>query len=155
MERFRFRLEQLLKLRENQLEIEETRLKQIIGRIEQILKEIANTRAEQRASEQEFLFDKQAQGSSLLALSTFISLCAERVRCLSRLAESCHRERDAQAGRVRDLMRKKMLLEKLRERQLAEYLLESDRQSQREASEFHLARWTKESVRAARRQQTN
>jgi len=147
MHRFRFRLGSVLGWRAVELELEE-------GRLEQLFTELRRRDAEALALEvrgresAHLIASKTLDGQQLAALSYHrhylereaARMAAERADCAKRIA--------AQQQRVVEAERKVRLLERLKERRLAEWNFEFNREMEALASETFLAKWAREKTRS-------
>ncbi len=147
MHRFQFRLGSVLGWRAVELELEE-------GRLERLFTELRRRDAEALALEvrgresAQLIAAKTLDGQQLAALSYHrhylereaARLAAQRTDCAKRIA--------AQHQRVVEAERKVRLLERLKERRLAEWNLDFNREMEALASETFLAKWAREKGRS-------
>jgi flagellar export protein FliJ len=99
-----------------------------------------NCRATERATFAADIVDATELG----ALSEFKRHCTERLRELRDAAADCRKEIAAQQEVAREFRRKKLLLEKLKERKLAEYTMEANRHEEHAMTELFLMRKARE-----------
>jgi flagellar FliJ protein len=143
MRRFRFRLETVLRWRGVELELEKSRIEKLF--------------AERRGLEMQLLEveDSLRNAARLLEARTLgaedLAAFERYRRHLEREAESiaarradCGKRIAAQQQRVVEAERRIRLLERLRERRLAEWTLESNRELEALASETFLSKWVRE-----------
>jgi flagellar export protein FliJ len=142
MRAFRFPLDRVLEWYREQCTVEETRLAAAITALNAALESIARLEAERRAVDCELVTRGSIAARDLAAWGLY------RLRC-TQLAAQLERDRlqrksaaDDQRIKVQAARRRLRLLEKLRERRLAEHILEEDRELEQLAGESYLARWT-------------
>ncbi len=141
MQRFRFRLENVLDWRRVHLELEETKLQRLFEDLRAI--ERAGVRLEQEKAEAEkmVLGAGSVEAADLVALESYRAHVArEKVRP-ARERGACERRIAEQRECVLKAERDVRLLEKLRERRLAEWQTESDREQEALVGELFLGRW--------------
>ena len=143
MRRFEFRLGSVLGWRAVELELEEGRLEQLFTQLRRRDAETLALEVRSRESAQ-LIAAKTLDGQQLAALSYHrhylereaARMAAQRADCAKRIA--------AQQQRVAEAERKVRLLERLRERRLAEWTLEFNREMEALASETFLSKWARE-----------
>ena len=143
MRRFEFRLGSVLGWRAVELELEEGRLEQLFTQLRRRDAETLALEMRSRESAQ-LIAAKTLDGQQLAALSYHrhylereaARMAAQRADCAKRIA--------AQQQRVAEAERKVRLLERLRERRLAEWTLEFNREMEALASETFLSKWARE-----------
>lgn len=141
MKRFRFRLENLLGLREQQERLAKLKLGQAARRCEEIRLEIQRIQADQRSTGFAGLFDPAALYARQAYL-TRLKLRRERLDVDLEAAEAVRRrELDAYTA----AMRHAEVLRKLRERGYAEYRLDTMRQEDANLDDIVLSRQSSES----------
>ena len=144
MKAFAFGLEKVLEWRRIELEREEIRLR----RHNAALADLHRLRAEwdsqgSTAEEQVRHWDRVA-GSELEALGCYRMYARTKGEELARALEQRRRERDRQQELMLEARRRLRLLERLRERRLAEWTAARDKELEELASESFLARWGRE-----------
>lgn len=144
MKRFHFRLQTALDWRSRRKEIEQARLQALLAELDganAALQRIAEGAAEAQA---EIYGARQIVPGALAALERHrYHLQRERVRVLERRAE-CEKGIAEQRQRLIEAERGVRLLEKLKERRLAEWNVEATKELESLASESFLARWRTE-----------
>ena len=139
MKSFHFPLHKALEWRRVQLELEENRYKQLVA----ALAEIDRTRAELevtgiRAEVQVRAWSPLA-GRDLATLAQFRDYVDRQERTLAVRRAACQHQLKAQQRVMLEARRRCRLLERLRERRVAEWRVESDREAEQFASECYLA----------------
>jgi hypothetical protein len=142
MRRFQFRLDSVLGWRTVELEIEE-------GRLEQLFAERRNWDAQALAVEDgrrdaaRVLTAETLDGQQLAAFSFHRRhLEREAGRIAGRRAD-CEKRIALQQRKVAEAERKIRLLERLKERRLAEWTIEFNRELEAQASETFLSKWVR------------
>lgn len=150
MKAFHFPLEAALKWRRTRLEAEEAALARLVAERDRALAEAReNLEAGARAA-RELIGAPQAAASELWALDGYRRAVTSRARVLQERARAAERRVDAQRARLQEARRQCRLLENLKERRLAEWRQEADREVENFAADSFLARWNREARRAAR-----
>src|SRR5262245_9081993 len=133
MKAFRFRLDRVLDWRRTELEMEETRLKQLRAASVALDREKAALESSRETAGRDLLERASVYGADLQLLSGF-NLAVKR-QC-TRLDEK-RREADtaaaAQQQKLLEARRRLRLLENLRERRLAEWTYQTERQMEADA----------------------
>jgi len=149
MKTFRFNLERVLALRRTQLELEDARLRQCVAAMAAVDRARAELGAAAAAADLDVRRSATIAGADLAALGEF----HRHVRSQEQLLEARRAERAREAAAQETVMlearRRCRLLERLREKRLAEWQAESDRELDQVAAESYLARWGRERRRAA------
>ena len=141
MTSFRFRLQRILEYRQTQLEIEEGKLRRQAAAVVELDRiraglEAAGIQAELQVREKEWL-----AGSDLGALAAFRAYIRRRERDLAAERAECVRKLDEQRSAVTEARRRCRLLERMKERRLAEWNAAYDRELEATAAESYLAQW--------------
>ena len=141
MRRFHFRLESVLDWRRLHLELEETRLQRLFEELRRI--DLAEDRlnTEKTAAERAVLYAPSVEAAELEALETHRAHVAREKERLGRERADCQRRIAAQRERLLKAERDVRLLEKLREKRVAEWQLAASREQEALAAELFLARW--------------
>lgn len=141
MKRFAFPLEGALRWRQRRLELQESRLRSLAAERDAIRERIGQIGQARRRAEQELLGQASIRAEELAALEAYrLRLARERVR-LQQAETDCEGRLAAQRERVLEARRDVRLIEKLKERRLAEWQAEADRELEALAAEVFLARW--------------
>ena len=141
MRRFRFRLETVLGWRRLHLELEETKLQRLFEELRRV--DLTEDRLDTEKSEADraVLNSPSIEGRDLAALDSHRLHVAREKERLRKERADCQRRIAAQRDRVLKAERDVRLLEKLKERRLAEWQTAADREQEALASELFLARW--------------
>jgi flagellar export protein FliJ len=139
--RFHFPLQRVLDWRRTQLEIEEAKFRQATA----TLAAVDHARAELEAGAVRTEFEVRrwdpVGGDDLAAFGAYrIRVRQEEVRLAAKRSE-CARAAAAQQAAILEARRRLKLLERLKERRLAEWTAASDREMEEIASESYLAQW--------------
>lgn len=145
MKKFEFRLQSVLDWRTRQLEIQESRLQALLGELAGFDAALEKIEADSREAEREAIASGNTQ--ELAALDPFRARQRrERERVLARRA-ACERRIDEQRERVVEAGRGVRLLERLRDRKLADWHAESAKELEALAAESFLSRWQRGRLR--------
>jgi flagellar FliJ protein len=145
MRRFEFRLASVLSWRQLQLEMEQARLESLFAELRRIRARLAGLEAEKDACARAVLGREAVAGAELSALEEYLKHAARRRDALLAESAACKRRIAEQRRRVLEAERNTRLLERLKERRLAEWRSENDRELEALATESFLAHWTRES----------
>lgn len=138
MKRFEFRLDPVLRLREAQLESEQTKLKSILNE-KQRLTSALEALASERLSAKQFLCSRtDLDGMDLRNMSSFMLGTEARDSALRKHLEEIGRAIQEQRKRVMKMDRNVRLLTKLRDKKLEQWKCESDRELETIAQESWL-----------------
>ena len=141
MTRFVFRLEPVLGWRKAQLEAEEFRLKQMLAERERLEREIADVEAARLEAERQVRGAEVVAATDLWALGAYRKAAGARAEAMARrLAEHAAGIR-AQRERIGVARQRCRLLERLKERRLADWLYANGREMENFAGDAYLARW--------------
>ncbi len=145
MQSFRFRLERVLAWRKTQLEIEESRLKQLTAELAQLERAREDLELARAAARKTLDLCATVDGSELETL-------ARHLRCLREAERTLAARRQQQACRIAgqqevvvEARRRLRLLERLRARRYNEWRAEADREMEAFSTEMFLARWNRDS----------
>lgn len=138
---FQFRPESVLAWRRLQLELEETKLQGLFEELRQVGLAKDRLIGEKAEAERAVLYSPSAEARDLEALETYRShLAREKERLREKRAE-CERRITAQRECVLKADRDVRLLEKLRQKRLAEWRMAADHEQEALAAELFLAKW--------------
>ena len=143
MKRFQFPLDRVRRWRAGQAALEELKLEQLRGNLEALREEKRNMARERSESEREVL------GQASMAATELQSLDAYRLHARDKIREFENQELQAaaqieeQRQRVIQAQRNVELLERLKQKALDAWRVESDREQENFAAELYLARWTR------------
>ena len=146
MKRFAFPLQRVLEWRRSRVDIEQSRLEQLLGERSR-LKEAAAQLEAALAGARRAVFEPAAAGEpvdrgALAALDDFTLYVKHRRQLLLARRTELDQQIAAQRARLVVARRDFRLLDKLRERALAGWELEYAKELENLASELHLARWS-------------
>jgi hypothetical protein len=143
MRRFQFRLESVLGWRRVELELEEGRLEALFT--ERRRWEADTAEIEVRRGESEKLIDAQTlEGQELVAMIHHRRYLERETARIAAARADCEKRIAAQRQRVLEAERKVRLLERLKERRLAEWTFEANRELEALAAETFLSKWVRE-----------
>jgi flagellar biosynthesis chaperone FliJ len=141
MKSFRFRLEKVLEWYTRQYELEERRLAVCLAAVEETKQAIAALLAERVSIERDLLARKAIPAQEFAALGLYRLGVRKREIDLNDVRGRREAEADAQRAKVQAAKRRVSLLEKLRERRLAEYSYAETRELEELASDAFFAKW--------------
>ena len=143
MQRFQFRLASVLGWRTLELELEESKLDALFAERSRREAELASLGEQERDAERVLSLDS-VDGQALSALDAHrVGLHRAAARLRAARAE-CDQRIAVQRTRITEAERKVKLLERLKERRLAEWQIRTDRELEALASETFLAKWVRE-----------
>jgi|HubBroStandDraft_1064217.scaffolds.fasta_scaffold204283_2 flagellar export protein FliJ len=142
MQRFQFRLDRVLDWRRKQCGIEESRLAACLALVHETDRKIEGLRAERAAIDREVLTRPAIPAVDFLNLGRYriragkeeLELGEERRQRLQSTAE--------QRTRVQQAQQRVKLLEKMRDRRLAEYSAAASKELEEASAEAFLVRWS-------------
>ena len=144
MKRFRFRLESIREWRLVQLELEETKLQRLFEELREIEFRWAGLEAAKAEAVRAVLSSAVLAAQELVALEAHrLHIRAEKER-LRKQESDCAARIAAQRERVRKAEQDLQLLEKLKQRRLAEWEKAADKEQETLAAEAFLAKWRRE-----------
>ncbi len=147
MRRFQFRLETVLGWRRLQVETEEVKLRGLfedLRTVEAASERVQNKKAE---AEREVLYADSTSATELAALEAHRAHAGRELERLGRERLQCERRIAAQRERLVEAERGMRLLEKLREKQLAEWNRTANREQEAAAAELFLGQWNGKRLR--------
>ena len=144
MKAFHFSLERVLEWHAAQLLVEEAELRRIGAQAVALERAAVSLDEARTAAENGVRLLTPISGSDLKALAAY-RLTAEKRRqmLLEKLIET-QKQVVAQRGRLMEARRKHRLVEKLRERRLTEWTMESNREIEQNAADSYLAKFNRE-----------
>jgi hypothetical protein len=143
MRRFQFRLESVLGWRAVELELEEGRLERLFTERRGWEEEALALEARRHESAQ-LIAAKTLDGQQLAALSYHRHYLERQSARIAAQRADCEKRIAAQQQRLVEAERKVRLLERLKERRLAEWTLDFNREMEALASETFLSKWARE-----------
>jgi hypothetical protein len=141
MTSFRFPLQKVLEWRTTELELEEAKFRQAAAAVAAADRDRAELEAAAVRTEAEVRRWDPVAGSDLAALSDFRRHVRAQEEALEARRAECARQAAAQQASMLEARRRCRLLERLRERRLAEWKAARDRELEEMASESYLAQW--------------
>jgi hypothetical protein len=144
MTSFRFRLEKVLEWRRLQLEQEEARFRQQAAALATLDRSRAELQAAGIRAEVQVREFRALAGADLSALGAYRADVRRRETSLADQRQECARELASRQQALIEAQRRCRLLERLKERRLAEWREGLERELQELASESFLARWNRE-----------
>src|SRR6266542_1197132 len=143
MKTFRFRLEQALTWRKLQQDQEQLALGKLFRRLEELEHAIAAVACERASVGRDLVAASHVDGRELAALSAYRERLARETLNLESLRQQQQRLTAEQRTRCIEAARRVRLLDKLKDRQRADWQYEAGREEERTASENFLAQWGK------------
>ena len=128
MKAFRFRLDRVLDWRRTEMDLEESRLKQLHAAIASLDRERAELEAERDEASRAVLARKAIDGTELHALSAYREAVKEHFVRLAQRRREREAELAAQQQKLLEARRRLRLLENLKERRRVEWNYEAERQ---------------------------
>ncbi len=143
MTTFRFRLQRVLEYRQTQLELEEVTLRQQAAALAELDRGRAGLEAAGVQAERQVRQGAELDGADLAALAAFRASLRRRAQELAARRAECAGLIAQQRGAVTEARRRCRLLERMRERRLAEWNAAYDRELETTAAESYLAQWAR------------
>jgi uncharacterized sporulation protein YeaH/YhbH (DUF444 family) len=143
MKAFRFPLEKALDWRRLQLELEEVRYKQQLGSLAGLDRQRAEVEASGIRAEIQVREWRPIAARDLTALGDFRLYVKAREREIARLRFEAAQKLAEQQKLMLEARRRCRLLERLKERRLAEWTAARDHEVEEIAAESYLARWSR------------
>jgi hypothetical protein len=140
MKRFEFRLERVAAWREEQLELEESRLHQFQGELQHLEARREALESEEAASARALVTAASLSAEDLHREDQFRRYAARERELIALKKTATERSINEQRTRVLEARKKLELLKRLRARRLAAWTAELDRELEQQASEGHLSR---------------
>ena len=141
MKRFHFRLESVLRWRLLQLELEEEKLQERFAELRALEQRREKLEAGKVEAERTVLGARTVPAEELAALDAHRRWVASQREQLARAVLDCQKRIEEQRGRVRKAEQNVKLLEKLKERRLAQWSAAADKEYQALADDVYLAQW--------------
>jgi flagellar protein FliJ len=140
MKNFRFRLERVLDWRRTELELEQARVQQQLRELMELDSERANIEAAGIRAEIEVRAWRPLAGSDLTALAAFRQHVIGKEKQIEARREEARRRLESRKTAMIEARRRSELLERLKQRRLAEWRAASDRELEQLAAESYVAR---------------
>ncbi|MBM3745156.1 MAG: hypothetical protein FJW34_05110 [Acidobacteria bacterium] len=141
MKRFSFRLQNVLKWRLLQLELAEEKLQELFSEARNLEARQISLAESKAAAEGSVLTARTVAGQELAALEAYRRWTAAQQERLARQLLDCQGRIAAQREQVRKAEQNLKLLEKLRERRLAEWTFALEKEYEALGEEAFLAQW--------------
>jgi hypothetical protein len=142
MKNFRFRLERVLEWRRTQLELEQARLQHQMKELLELDSARANIEAAGISAEIEVRGWHPLTGSDLTALAAFRRHVIGKEKQIDGRREEARRRLDVRKAAMIEARRRSELLERLKQRRLAEWQAAAARELEELAAQSYLARFT-------------
>jgi len=140
MKRFDFPLERVRRWRSEQLDLEELKLQQILGERQSLARSKQRVRDELEHAQRELLAHKSLEPGELESLDSFRQYIRGCVRNIEAREQECEARIAAQRQRVIAARQQFELLDRLRQKALAEWRAAADREQETMAAELFLAK---------------
>jgi flagellar FliJ protein len=141
MKPFRFALQRILEFRATRVEQEEQNLKTLQEELAGLDESIEKVEASREESSRALAMAEEARGEDLRALTSFCFRLDRERALLDGKKAACLQRLVRQRQTYLEARREHRLLEKLRERQFAEWMQAAGREVDKVAGELYLARW--------------
>lgn len=144
MTKFEFRLQRVLEWREERLRLEESRLERLYGELRALELRRAELEAARAAADRSLLHAPSAAADDLHSLQDFRDYVHYQRQLLASQNADCERRIGEQRGLVVEARRQFRLLERLRDKKLAAWEADFNRELEMQASEAFLAKFARE-----------
>ena len=148
MKSFRFPLQKPLEWRQVQLQLEESRMKQLTAGLRRLDAARAELEAALNRAEREVIQAGSVDGTETAALDGYRSHARKSAVALLRSRREQEQRIAVQHRNLLEARRRVRILEKFRDRQLAEWKSELNREVENFASEAYLAQWNRRARRS-------
>lgn len=149
VKQFEFRLQSVLRLKTQILEMEELRLQKLFQAERNLVEQLRQTAAEVR-QQQELLFSQSdLPGAILGTYAAFQKDMQHRMEELNEAIQDVRQQQTTQREKIRLLRSEREMLERLRNHQFREWLYQADREAEALAHESHLNRLVREQSSAS------
>ena len=146
MQPFRFRLERVFEWQQTVCRLEEENTRLCRFAIAETEEKMAQLKAGSLATEHELFKRKAITAADLKALAEFRLKVVKQGRALATEKEARIQALETQTEKLMAERNRLRLIEKLRERALADYTLAADRELETLALECHLSKWVSNSL---------
>ncbi|HEX4230575.1 MAG TPA: hypothetical protein VHZ07_18000 [Bryobacteraceae bacterium] len=144
MKQFEFRLQRVLELRSQQADHERVRLQSLSNGRVRLTRDRDNLVRQRSIAASEVRGATSISGSDLSALASFDRYLQKRRSVLDKQLTQLEQQIALQTATLREAERKVKLLEKLKQRRLADWTAERDKELESAAAESYLARFLNE-----------
>lgn len=145
MKRFIFPLQRVLDLRQTQLAMEESRVKQQAAALAELDRQQAAAKTAVISAETEVRETPALAGSDLAALGEFRLSMQLQQKQIARRQQECGQKLAALRTVMMEARRRCLLLERLKEKRLAEWKAACNKELEELAAESYLAGWSRDS----------
>ena len=145
MKAFRFPLDKVLDWRRTQLALEESQYRQQLAALAELDRRRTELEAAGQVAERQVREWNPLAGGELEALGDFRLHVKQKQLDLVEPRAECRKQLDRQHGLMLEARRRLRLLERLKERRLAEWRAARDRAIEELAAESYLAKWLRQS----------
>ncbi len=143
MKRFRFQLQTAMDWRQRRMEFEQAALEELENSRRQLQSELKESLENWQRSQEATVLAQQVRAEDLRALGTYrLALDALQLR-LQRSISALEVKIAAQRKKLVEATRDYRLLEKLKDRKVAEWRKELEKELENQASELYLAQWNR------------
>jgi len=143
MKNFRFQLDSLLRLRARELETEEMRLATLRADLTRLERDIRQT-VEESQNTSHAVASGTSSGAELGQLQHYRNALARKLKGMVKEQSACQFRIEQQQRKVVEANRRKRLIERLKERRLAEWTAEVEKEFQQLAEETYLSSWNRQ-----------
>jgi flagellar export protein FliJ len=150
MKQFEFRLQRVLELRSQQADNERARLQSLSNGRVRLTRDRDNLVQQRSSAAAGVRSATSISGSDLSALASFDRYLQKRRTVLDKQLAQLEQQIALQTAALRDAERRVKLLEKLKQRRLADWTTERDKELETAAAESYLARFLNERRASAR-----
>jgi len=144
MTSFRFRLQKVLEWRRTELELEEIQYRRQVAALAELDRQRAELEQSGRTAEHLVRTWNPLAGGELEALGDFRLSVRHKQQQMVAPRDECHKQLERQQGLMLEARRRLRLLERLKERQMAEWRGARDKELEELASESYLAKWRRQ-----------
>jgi hypothetical protein len=144
MRAFEFPLRQALQWRKTQLELEESKLRQLAATLEEMALAAVRLDLVKGRAEGAVRQAPVVDASDLWALAAYRQRLIAELQALAQRRTACEQQVAAQRQKVLEAQRQCRLLEKLEQRRHAEWQRAADSELESLAAESYLARWNRQ-----------
>jgi flagellar FliJ protein len=138
MKRFRFALERVMEWRRLQAQIEQSALERLHAELRELAERAEQVKTDRERAGRDLIRAGSAAAVELAFLDSFRKAADAELARLAGVENHCRGRIQSQAAKVADRRRDVRMLEKLKERKLAEWERDSAREVDQQAGEIHL-----------------
>lgn len=141
---FEFRLDSVLRLKVQLLEMEEARLANLVQMELDLMAQLRESATELRRQQDLLLAEQSVSGAVLGSYAAFQAEMKQRMERVRQAIEKVRRKQDDQRQKIRQLRTEREMLQRLRERQFREWWYRAEKETEALAQESHLNRLVRE-----------